>query len=220
MATLPLCTLDQMKYELKSTASGNVALTSNDYNEQTLKNNSAIVAARIAKLAGFEFYPRIETRDVLITSDRIDSSLNLLMLPGPLLVLQGLTVGSSTLTVSTHVTTWPANTPYPYRQLRLIWSSVGKFWYSYAAPNAGDPLVASVTGIWGYKERYSTTGWLGYDTLQAGINASVTSLTVADADGTDPPGNTPRFSPGQLIQIDSEWLYVTATNTTSRKSVV
>lgn len=44
----------------------------------------------------------------------------------------------------------------------------------------------------------------------AGINASVTTITVTNVDGANVNTETPRFSAGMLIKIESEWLEVTA----------
>lgn len=211
MATLPYATLAQLKRELKD-----LSVTEGSATAQSVLAKEVQITARIFRLMGWEFIPRIESRDILVVGEYVNSRLNTIEFRDPLLVLQGVTVGNTTLTVGTDVTTYPNNTPYPYHQLRLIWSSVHQGWYNYAdCATTGDPLVVTITGIWGYRTRYMLNGWLPYDILQANISASVTTLTIADADGTDPFGFTPRFSPGQLIQIDSEWMQVTATNTTT-----
>lgn len=50
----------------------------------------------------------------------------------------------------------------------------------------------------------------------AGINDSVTTITVANVDGANVNGDTPRFSAGMLIKIEDEWLEVSAaTNSTT-----
>jgi hypothetical protein len=74
--------------------------------------------------------------------------------------------------------------------------------------------VIKVTGIWGIHNNYSGA-WVKYDDLAADINASVTSLTVADSDGADPWGFTPRFSPGSFLRIGTEYILVTAVNNTT-----
>jgi hypothetical protein len=215
VATVPLCTLDQFKLELKaSSANSGAVVTFSAVDQNTALRNMAAVAARLAKLAGFEFVPRIDTLEIPVTSERVNTNLNTFTFPQPLLVLQGVVVGNTTLTVGTDVTVYPSISPYPYHALRLIWSSTHKNWYQYGVNLVGDPLVVQITGIWGYKQRYASEGWLAYEILQADINASVTTLTIADADGQDPFGFTPRFSIGQLIQIDSEWMSVSAVDTT------
>lgn len=215
MATVPYCSLDQFKLELKASSANAGAVTNfSTVDQNTALRNMAIVAARANKLMGFEFTPRVDTLEFLVTSERVNTNLNTFTFPQPLLVLQGAIVGNTVLTVGTDVTVYPSISPYPLHALRLIWSATHKNWYQYGVNLVGDPLVVQITGIWGYKERYAAEGWLAYDILQADVNASVTTLTVADADGADPFGFTPRFSIGQLIQLDSEWLQISAVDTT------
>jgi hypothetical protein len=50
----------------------------------------------------------------------------------------------------------------------------------------------------------------------AGINASVTTITVTNVDGANVNTDSPRFSAGMLIKIESEWCEVAAaTNSTT-----
>jgi hypothetical protein len=65
-----------------------------------------------------------------------------------------------------------------------------------------------VTGEWSYHDEPDLRWLDSNDTLQAGINATVTSLTVGDAAGVDYWLDSPRFSPGQLLKIDSEFMYL------------
>lgn len=79
----------------------------------------------------------------------------------------------------------------------------------------------SITGLWCYRFDYTRDGWLwSTDTVQTGINASVTAITVADADGTDYRLRAPRFSPGQLLRIGSEFVQVRAVNTSTNTLTV
>lgn len=73
---------------------------------------------------------------------------------------------------------------------------------------------AAITGVWGYHGDYAHA-WAQVDALAAPINDSDTTLTVADVDGVDEYGATPRLSAGNLIRIDSEYLEITATNTST-----
>lgn len=209
--TIPYSTLDAAMAELKATTDGNNTIT------QPQKNQLAfylrVATKRFEKLLGFEFIPRIETRDFLLSGERINSVLNTFWFGKPLLALTGVTIGSTALTVPTSVTTWPANNQEPVRHLRLV-GCTSCSWYNYCPSDCAPPVV-SITGIWGYRTRYASEAWVKYDDLQAGISDSVTSITVADADGADPFGLTPRFSLGQLIRIGTEYLEVTAVNTTT-----
>jgi hypothetical protein len=79
----------------------------------------------------------------------------------------------------------------------------------------------SVNAIWGFHEDYSrawvSTGDVVQDT--GGINASVQSITVTDADGKDARYRT-RFQTGMLLKIESEYLKVVAVNTSTNALTV
>jgi len=70
----------------------------------------------------------------------------------------------------------------------------------------------SVDGIWGYHDDYSHAWQGSNDSVQdaAGISASATTITVADVDGVDVFGVTPRLRAQTLIRIDDEFLYIAA----------
>jgi hypothetical protein len=153
------------------------------------------------------FAPVIETRSIPLDGLNINSFNKSLLLNTPLLSLTGVGIGSSTLTVGTNVQTYPA-TLAPWYGLQLIGSS----WYSWYDYCSDSPSrYATVSGIWGYNANYAQA-WLSVDALEADINTTVTTFTVADVDGDTPYGDTPRISPGNLVQIDSEWMDVIATD--------
>lgn len=83
---------------------------------------------------------------------------------------------------------------------------------------SGTPQEANtVDGIWGYHEEYDEA-WQSLDTVQdvAGINTTVTTITVIDADAFDEVGLKPRFQQQQLLRLGtantSEMVYVTGIN--------
>lgn len=158
------------------------------------------------------FAPYIETRRIRITSDIVNSrDGTLLVAPqGSLLALAGATAGDTTLTVGTHIEGWPdsAYPPFPYLRLTAAASSG---WYDYCTTD-GDPLFAEITGVWGMHRDYASA-WMHVDDLQADISASASTLTVANAAGVDAYGVTPRFSPGNLLRIDDEFLEVIGIST-------
>lgn len=154
------------------------------------------------------FEPYIEQRRFPIMPMMVNSTENTLAINDYLLALSALTVGDEAVTSAE---LWQDTYPYPAKALRLTDDSLN--WYSFNL-NTRKPYTALVTGTWGWQRDYANA-WDGLDTLQANINASVTSLTVADADGADSFGLTPRFSYGNLIRIDSEFMLVTDTNTTT-----
>lgn len=69
-----------------------------------------------------------------------------------------------------------------------------------------------IVGVWGYAEDRNTC-WLSTgDTVQNNPLASGgTSLQVGNLAGADVYGVAPRFSPGQLLRIESEYLETTLT---------
>ena len=70
----------------------------------------------------------------------------------------------------------------------------------------------AVTGTWGYHEDWSNAWQSSGDAIAdvGGINATVAAVTVADADGADIFGVTPRFKIGQTLKADDEFMYLTA----------
>ncbi len=77
------------------------------------------------------------------------------------------------------------------------------------------PLQAvTVSGIWGWHDRWSQA-WRGSsDTVQdASLDSTTTTLTVTDADGLDAHGTMPRFQVGQLLRLGTEYLWVMGVDT-------
>src|SRR5690606_35601661 len=133
--------------------------------------------------------------------------------PWPVLELTSVSLGNTSLTINTDVEAWP-DTTAPIRTLRL--TSLERSWYRDAAANCdGTPLTVTLGGIFGIHRDY-TNAWSSVDTLAAAIiSTTSTTFTVADVDGADEYGLTPRVSPGHLVRIDDEIMEVTATNTTT-----
>lgn len=68
----------------------------------------------------------------------------------------------------------------------------------------------TVTGIRGYHGNWSNAWKNSGDSVQdASLSASVTTITVTDADA----GSSPRFQVGQLIRLEEEYLHITAIDT-------
>lgn len=162
------------------------------------------------------FAPSLETRTVQLTPDNINSVEGTLTLKTPqngtssLLALTGVLINTTSLTVGTNVNPYPTPIP-PYFQIQLIGGCCNT-WYTYTWCNGvRGPTAANITGIWGYNADYQSA-WLSVDTLAAAITTTTaTTFTVADVDGDDPNGESPRISAGNLIQIDSEWMNVIST---------
>ena len=160
------------------------------------------------------FAPLIETREWLIEPQHVWSWLRTFYFDDPLLSLTAVVVGSTTLTVGTTVEAWPTLHP-PFRKLRLMNSCDN--WYDFC--NSDDPVMVTITGQWGWHPDFANA-WFKVDDLQADINASVTELTVADVDGLDDLGRSPRLSAGNLIRIGTEFLEITATDTATNIATV
>lgn len=161
------------------------------------------------------FLPYTEARKFLVSSDRINSGLNTLRLDGYLLALSALSIGSTALSIGTTVTLWPDPDMPPFREVRLAdYSS----WYGYCTSD-GAPVFVTATGVWGLHRDYANA-WLSVDALAAGIDASATSLTVADTDGLNAYGFGPRLAPGNIIRIDSEVMPVLTTDDNTNAATV
>ena len=206
-----LCSVDAALTIMGSTQSGNT-LTAAD--RLKLQGNLRVATKRVNErfraihppfLPAFE--PWKATRKYPVEADHIQSGNNTFHLDDWLLALSG-TIGVAGTNI-TAVETYPDSNYPPFKLLRMTdWS---QSWYDFC-DSTGAPLQLSVPGTWGFNRDYANA-WLAVDALAAGINASVTSLTVADVDGDDPNGIPVRISPGHLLKIDDEYLEVASTNT-------
>jgi hypothetical protein len=140
----------------------------------------------------------------------VNSFYNLFYLYDFILSLTAVVRGSETITANTELYS-------PYNEvadaIRITnWATT---WYTDANCSSDTPpAFVTVTGVWGWHDDYDNA-YAHVDDVQdgAGINATVTTITVADADGADLDGFQPRFSAGNLIQIGSELMDVTAVDT-------
>ena len=135
-----------------------------------------------------------------------------------LLEITTLTNGDAT-TISSNDYVFVPRRVYPKWGLEIKIGSDVSFNYSTSPESA-----ISIAGTWGYHDDY-TNAWVSSRDAVAdvgGINASVTTITVSDADGTSADLETPRFQAGNLIKIDSEWCDVIAVTagTTNTLTVV
>lgn len=164
------------------------------------------------------FEPYIEARAWPLTSMNVNSVTNTFALPSSLLAVTGVTLGTNTLTLNTNVEAWP-DTTVPIPSLRLMGCCGG--WYSYDCGLCGDPLMVTITGTWGFHSDYANA-WQKVDDLTLAVNAALTdtTLTVADVDGVDAYGITPRISAGNLLLVGTEYMEVTATNTGTNTATV
>lgn len=158
------------------------------------------------------FAPYLETRQVLVDGYHVNSRSNILLLDAPLLSFTVLSVDGTAITAGEGYPQGYA----PIRQIRI--TSAGDAWYSYIS-NCADPAYASLTGMWGFHSDYANA-WLAVDTLAAAQAAGATSFSVADIDGADPEGFTPRLSVGNLIKIDDEFQLIASVNTVTNVATV
>lgn len=112
---------------------------------------------------------------------------------------------------------------YPIQAIGLKFPN---FWGGlYAATTmsrAFDDPVINVDGIWGYHDRYprENEAWVDTkDTVGSDIDATQTSITVSDADGKDAQ-YLRRFTIGNLIRVEEEFMEVVDINTTSNTLTV
>lgn len=201
-----LANLAQARFEMK------VKSTSTDDDSFVLQA-LRFVSERIQTIKAQEYVPRLKAKafDAL----GLDVTPDVLYLPGdPLLQVVSIVDGEGTTLTpyvrATQTGEYLLSGSTPYMQIALALDS-GKRWDAYV----GDPRDAIViTGFWGYHSRWSEAWVSAMDTVQNNpLSASDTSLSVTDADGVDVFGMTPRFSPGQLLRIESEYVEVTAVNT-------
>ncbi len=208
------CTLDDVKAELSGDST---KLTT--AHSRWLQQRLRVVSDTFSKIAGgmgYDLEPWYKAVKVTPQPQIVNSWHKTLCLPEPLLELDSATVDGTTLTLDTDLYYEPLHV-YPVRTLRID-PDVSTVWWPCTSSDPYNTIV--LTGFWGYRRRYDADGWLQVDSLAAAINATTTSLTVADADGNDYYGIAPRFSPGALIRIEDEMLEVTAVDTSANTLTV
>lgn len=171
------------------------------------------------------FAPFKETRTLDLTPKFVDCDANQLLFPYPVVSVTEVSILGTALTAwdgdyahraNADYTPYPKNrTPfYTLQGLRnyLVWSPDRS---PNRLNNEADYLDAvSINGIWCYRSRYEQDGWKASgDTVQSNpLLSSATTLIVNNINGAQYNAETPRFSPGQWLQIESEWLEVVATD--------
>lgn len=187
--------------------------------EDTVANNRLLryvrmVSARINKLMSGSsqrayFWPVTKEEKIPLDGRHISSYYNTLLLRGlpPLLAIS--TVSADGSDISSTVEGYPQGAPY-FDQLLI--NSNGQAWYSYLCSNGSAPGYAAINGVWGYHSDYANA-WVQVDALTVEQAVDALNFTVANADGEDQDGITPRFSPGMLVKIGDEIELVTAVNT-------
>jgi hypothetical protein len=149
------------------------------------------------------FYPQVAVR-------YFDGKGKTAVTIGPLLSLtsveisedDGLTYTALTVDVDFRLTWWgDFNDPRSWTQLVIDPNGSETAW-----PDGF--RTVKVTGVWAYADDRATAWESSTDVVQDNpLLIGATSLTVADADGVDQLGSTPRFQAGQLLRIESEFAY-------------
>ncbi len=202
------CTLDDTKKELKAKDAVNTT------EEPKLRNYIRTVSSRIDEIMGTPrrpyFAPYTEQRKFRLSARRVNSWDNVFWLDNsPILSVLSVLRGASDISSVVEIYTDREEVD---RGLRIT-DNCSSWW---DCTHQRPPVFIYITGVWGWHEDYDNAWDKVDDVLDAaGITATDTEITVADADGEDLEGYTPRFSPGNLIRIDSELMDVTAVNTTT-----
>lgn len=163
-------------------------------------------AARwLDRRTGRVFYPRIQTRYYDLPPDP-----TVLKLDDDLLAVTTLYTDNGTTLVAAADYVTACGRDYnttPYDRLVLLPTGT-----QVALGYDGSVLRSQVlTGTWGYHEDYANAWESSNDTLKTKItSATTTTVEVNDADGADLWGRTPRFQAGQIIKLDSEYMYIVA----------
>jgi len=185
-------------------------LATDETGNDTLLARFAYLSSRFLeskKITGRKFYPSVETR-------RFDVPANDWLNVGrDLLSITTLTNGDSTVIDFSNFFVEPYNT---YPKTAIVLNRGTGIWWRVTADGEWRKVI-QVAGLWGYHDDYGNA-WIDSDDAvadAAGINASVTSITVTDADGTASDLDSPRFQVGHLIRIESEYLDVQAVNTST-----
>lgn len=206
------CSLTDAKDENKATGT-----TDDNYLLRAIRTVSRRIDREFAAKRPV-FAPVIETRKIRSDSTRVNSWDNTLRLDGPLLAVTTVSIGTTALTVGTNVEGYPDVNMPPFSHLRITKCDT-YHWYYNDCDDCRAPLFATITGTWGFHSDY-TNAWQKVDDLAADITSSATSLTVADIDGADVYGITPRIAAGSLLKLDTEFIEVTATNISTNVATV
>ena len=146
----------------------------------------------------------------------VDPYSGLLTLDAPLLAPQTIVDGDGATLVlwdgaaATRSAANVAPDPLNDTPIRALKKLNGQAWQN-ASGDSGEGIF-QITGLWGFRRGYGGAWKSSLDALTAGTASGATSLPVTNPDGADITGRTPRFSPGQLIKVNDEFMHVTATD--------
>lgn len=223
-----LCTIAQAEAEIKITGPRPGETTVTTVDTSWLMSNIPLVSARINNMTRMRFVPWKEQYLYDAFGPHIDDVYRKLDLGRPILhpteVINAL---GQTLTLGTDYMVKPQDSPG--FQLQLINSGYGWYGWSYGIGYGWAFWIAplqylnaiKVTGIWGYRQYYPDEGWTdSLVTLAENINTTQKTFTVSGVNGANAQGYIPALSVGNTLQIDDEWMQVTAINSTDNTLTV
>lgn len=144
----------------------------------------------IDRITRRKFYPRIETRTY-------DAPAGVeLILDDDLLELTTLTNGDGTAITNANYKLYPLNDTPKYKIVLAPGSAFN------TSSTFGDLGAISVAGTWGYHRDYATDGWLDYGAILSAAISNTTATTFTSLYGN--------FKAGNLVKIDSEYLYISS----------
>lgn len=179
-----------------------------------IKHMLPMISARIDRLCGADFMPTIATRYFDAQGDDVQQNGTELVLRRSLLASTSVTDGlGRSLVEGTDYVLWPNSGP-PYTRLVALPDQT-QLWSEYST---NPQRAITVTGVWGFHDAYDNA-WLdsGDTVVDAPLTSAAKTITVNDVEDTDAMFRSPRFSPGHVLKIEDEFLYVADVDHTQNK---
>lgn len=198
--TITYATLDQVYDEEQPISEASVT----DVKKQKILEFGQEVVSGFTQQRGFEFAPHIDTkyRNVVETVERGRIRGNLLYLDEPLLSATTVTLGDTTVLVEGTDFRLQPRGETPAYALRMINTAL-----SWTARTDSTSDI-SILGEWGWRRNYAAAWIDSTDANVGALTATIVTIVTTDADGADGQGLRPRFSPGNMLRIDSEFMSV------------
>lgn len=155
--------------------------------------------------------PHVETRLYDYRTGVVINDQRTLLLSDDLLELTTLTNGDGSTTIASSSYTLQPGNDYPKRGVTITYAAYCNGTYFKPPTNGNTEQVFSVAGVWGYAPHYVTAWKDSGQDLGDILNSSDTSFSLT---------STAAFEVGQYIRIDTEYLQVTANNTSSNTLTV
>ena len=175
-------------------------ITTTDATDDAFLETLLVAASRWAdNLVGRRFMPYVDTREFDIPRD------DELWLDDDLLEALTVTNGDGTaLTVSTDYVFKPANATPKYS---IVLRDTSSLYWSVNSSSSAQQVIA-IAALWGYREQYSSSGWVTITTLAEELDATETAWDLTSAASLSAAG-------GQLVRVENELAFTasTATNT-------